>query len=154
MSLPRQGIRARQSGTIIRKKPAARNGPRRSRGVMTHTDNADQPVGLCAEQRVVAGTRVVSLRGQLDYDAKDQLSQALSTQGDVERPRIVADLSGVSFMDSSGINVFVATHQQVSGAGGWVRIAAARQPVLRVLQLVGVDTLIPCHPTVEQALAD
>ncbi|MEU3290095.1 MULTISPECIES: STAS domain-containing protein [Streptomyces] len=121
---------------------------------MTHTDNADQTVRLCAEPRTVDGTCVVSLRGQIDYDAKEQLRQALRTEDAAGQPRIVADLSEVTFMDSSGINVFVATHQQVSQAGGWVRIAAAQEPVLRVLQLVGIDTLIPCHPTLEQALAD
>ncbi|MEV2215056.1 anti-sigma factor antagonist, partial [Streptomyces sp. NPDC050997] len=32
------------------------------------------------------------------------------------------------------------------------RIARAQNPVLRVLQLVGLDQVIPCHPTVEQAI--
>ncbi|MFG3034535.1 STAS domain-containing protein [Streptomyces sp. NPDC048253] len=56
-------------------------------------------------------------------------------------------------MDSSGINVFVATHQAVTGNTGWLRIAAAQTPVLRVLRLVGTDTFITGHPTLEQALA-
>ncbi|MEV6117646.1 STAS domain-containing protein [Streptomyces sp. NPDC052109] len=67
-------------------------------------------------------------------------------------PRILADLSGVTFMDSTGINVLIATHRQASEAQGWLRIAGARPSVLRVLQLVGVDALISCHPTVDQAI--
>jgi anti-anti-sigma factor len=55
-------------------------------------------------------------------------------------------------MDSSGINVFVSAHQAVTATEGWVRIAAAQEPVLRVLELVGVDAIIACHPTLEQAL--
>ncbi|MEU5184677.1 STAS domain-containing protein [Streptomyces longwoodensis] len=120
---------------------------------MTRTDNTAHPA-LCAEQRIVAGTRVVTLRGQLDHDVKDQLSQALSTQQNAGKPRTVADLSEVTFMDSSGLNVFIAAHRQASSVGGWVRIAAAQQAVLRILQLVGIDTLITCHPSVEQALAE
>ncbi|MFJ6530553.1 STAS domain-containing protein [Streptomyces longwoodensis] len=121
---------------------------------MAHTDNADQPARLRAEQRIVDGTRVVSLRGQIDYDVKEVLREALRTEDAAAQPRIVADLSEVTFMDSSGINVFVASHHQASEAGGWVRIAAAQEPVLRVLQLVGIDALIPCRPNLEQALAD
>ncbi|MFI9770273.1 STAS domain-containing protein [Streptomyces sp. NPDC052415] len=102
----------------------------------------------------MSGIRVVSLRGEIDHDVRDVLSEALRVEHDAQRPRIVADLSEVTFMDSSGINGFVATHQQVSAAGGWVRIAAAQESVLRVLQLVGVDDVIPCCPSVEQALAD
>ncbi|GHD54166.1 STAS domain-containing protein [Streptomyces galbus] len=121
---------------------------------MTQIENADQHARLCAEKRTVAGIRVVTLRGQIDFDAKEVLREALHTDDAAEQPRIVADLSDVTFMDSSGINVFVATHQQVSRAGGWVRIAAAQEPVLRVLKLVGIDALIPCRPTLEQALTD
>lgn len=94
----------------------------------------------------------MTLRGEIDHDVRDVLSEALRVEDEAVPPRIVADLSGVTFMDSSGINVFVAAHQQVSGADGWVRIAGAQESVLRVLQLVGVDTLISCHPTTEQAL--
>jgi anti-anti-sigma factor len=64
----------------------------------------------------------------------------------------VVDLSGVTFMDSSGINVLIAAHQSMSAAQGWLRIAGAQESVLRTLQLVGLDQVIGCHPTVEQAL--
>jgi stage II sporulation protein AA (anti-sigma F factor antagonist) len=47
-------------------------------------------------------------------------------------PRIVADLSGVTFMDSSGINVFVAAHRCVSDAQGWLLIAGAQESVVRL----------------------
>ncbi|WP_371573407.1 STAS domain-containing protein [Streptomyces sp. NBC_01314] len=121
---------------------------------MTAIENADRPGRLSVERRVVDGVRVVTVWGEIDHDVKSVLSEALLPEdGAVPPPRIVVDLSGVTFMDSSGINVFVAVHRQVSGARGWLRIAAAQESVLRVLQLVGVDTFIPCHPTTEQALS-
>ena len=120
---------------------------------MTDNQKADRPDRLFVERKVVDGIRVVTVQGEIDHDVKDVLSEALmSEDGTAAPPRIVADLSGVTFMDSSGINVFIAAYQQVSGAQGWLRIADAQEPVLRVLALVGVDALIPCHPTVEQAL--
>jgi stage II sporulation protein AA (anti-sigma F factor antagonist) len=119
---------------------------------VAHIEPADRPERLSVEHRVIEGVRVVTLRGEIDHDVQDVLGRALLVDDLAAPPRIVADLSGVTFMDSSGINVFVATYQQVSDADGWVRIAGAQESVLRVLQLVGVDTLIPCHPTTEQAL--
>ncbi|WP_329253964.1 STAS domain-containing protein [Streptomyces canus] len=120
---------------------------------MTDNQKADRPDQLSVERKVVDGFLVVTVEGEIDHNVKDVLSEALmSEDGTVAPPRIVADLSGVTFMDSSGINVFVAAYQQVDGAQGWLRIAGAQAPVLRVLSLVGVDALIPCHPTVEQAL--
>nr|WP_308122460.1 STAS domain-containing protein [Streptomyces sp. WAC04114] len=119
---------------------------------MAHKERTDRRGRLHAEHREVEGIRVVTLRGEIDHDVQDVLSEALIVDDGAVPPRMVADLSDVTFMDSSGINVFVATHRQVSSADGWVRIAGAQPSVLRVLQLVGVDTLITCHPTTEQAL--
>ncbi|GAA3908147.1 hypothetical protein GCM10023084_70430 [Streptomyces lacrimifluminis] len=120
---------------------------------MADNQKAHQPDRLSVEREVVDGVRVVIVRGEIDHDVKDVLSEALlSADGTVLPQRIVADLSGVTFMDSSGINVLVAAFQQVSAAQGWLRIAGAQESVLRVLTLVGVDTFIPCHPTIEQAM--
>ncbi|MGW0033522.1 STAS domain-containing protein [Streptomyces sp. NPDC003314] len=58
----------------------------------------------------------------------------------------------MSFMDSSGINVFIFAHQHLSDLQGRLCIAAPREAVLRVLSLIGVDSVIPCHPTLEGAL--
>ncbi|MDR6978053.1 stage II sporulation protein AA (anti-sigma F factor antagonist) [Streptomyces sp. 3330] len=120
---------------------------------MTDIERADRPKSLSVEHRVVDGVRVVTVQGEIDHDVKDALGEALLREdGTAPPPRIVADLGGVTFMDSSGINVLLAVHRRVSAAQGWLRVAAAREPVLHVLRLVGVDALLSCHPTVEQAL--
>ena len=55
-------------------------------------------------------------------------------------------LSGVTFMDSSSVNVFIGAYQQVSAIQGWLRIARAQESVQRVLGLVGINIVITCHP--------
>ncbi|MEU7038716.1 STAS domain-containing protein [Streptomyces sp. NPDC046237] len=67
--------------------------------------------------------------------------------------RVVADMSGVTFPDSTGINVLLIVHQQVREAQAWLRIAAPTDNVQRVLTLIGVDAVIPCHPTLEAAMS-
>ncbi|MDX3452041.1 STAS domain-containing protein [Streptomyces sp. ME02-8801-2C] len=101
---------------------------------------------------MVDGVRVVTVEGEIDHHVRELLSAVLlSGYGAAPPSRIVVDLGGVTFMDSTGINIFITTYQAVS-ANGWLRIAAAQQPVLHVMQLVGIDTLIACYPSVEQAL--
>ncbi|MGW2620245.1 STAS domain-containing protein [Streptomyces sp. NPDC001500] len=121
---------------------------------MTDNQQMDRPERLSVRPEVVDGVRVVRVRGEIDHDVTDVLGRALTSEGGAVPPRIVADLSGVTFMDSSGINVLVAAHQRASDAQGWLRIAGAQAPVSRVLQLVGIDVLIPCRSTVEQALRE
>ncbi|MFF0018768.1 STAS domain-containing protein [Streptomyces sp. NPDC005374] len=122
---------------------------------MADISGTGRPERLSIAHSTVDGIRVVTLRGEIDQDVKDSLTTALlSLDGaeDGQVPRVVVDLSDVTFLDSSGINAFVHVHHQVSAARGWLRLAAAQEPVTRVVRLVGLDTVIGCHSTVERAL--
>ncbi len=96
--------------------------------------------------------RVVTLRGDLDHDARERVEEVLTPPSDTTPSRTVVDLSDVGFMDSSGINVLIIAYKAATAAEGWVRVAGAQVPVMRVMKMVGLDAIIPCHPTVEQAL--
>jgi stage II sporulation protein AA (anti-sigma F factor antagonist) len=56
-------------------------------------------------------------------------------------------------MDSTGVNILIHAHQTITAAGGRLRLAAPTQPVKRLLQIVGVDTVMDCNDTLEDALA-
>jgi anti-anti-sigma factor len=118
---------------------------------VTDTHGAARP-GLSIDHTTADGIRVLTLRGEIDHDVTNELTKALLTSDGATRPRTVLDLSDVTFMDSSGINVLIAAHQSMSDAHAWLRIAGAQNSVLRVFELVGLDQVIGCHSTVEQAL--
>lgn len=120
---------------------------------MSDIGNTDGPDRFSAVHRTVDGVRVVTVEGEIDHDVRELLSAVLLSGYGAEPPsRIVVDLGGVTFMDSTGINIFVTAYQAVSATEGWLRIAAAQEPVLHVMQLVGIDAFIACYPSVEQAL--
>ncbi|MDH6697370.1 STAS domain-containing protein [Streptomyces griseoviridis] len=117
---------------------------------MTETPS-QPPSHLSVRRSTVDGVRVVALRGELDHAARVDLGDVLHPPGE-EAPRTVADLSGVTFMDSSGINILIAAHRAAVQSEGWLRVVGAQPSVLRVLELVGLDLVIPCFPTLAQAL--
>ncbi|MFD0068976.1 STAS domain-containing protein [Streptomyces sp. NPDC059944] len=98
------------------------------------------------------GSRVLTLCGEIDADTAPGLREALNIADKETSPRSVLDFSDVTFMDSSGVNVLVAAFHQTRGAGGWIRMAALTEPVQQVIDIVGLDTIIPCYPTLDQAL--
>ncbi|POX57664.1 anti-anti-sigma factor [Streptomyces sp. Ru62] len=101
----------------------------------------------------VDGIRVVTPAGEIDHHTGDTLRQALDASS-TPRPRVVVDLHQVTFIDSSGINIFIAAHRTLGEADGWLRLAAPRESVMRTLNIVGVDTLIDCRETLHQALSN
>lgn len=99
------------------------------------------------------GITVLGLDGEIDHQSVGGLTRALSPAGGAAGHRVVVDLSQVTFMDSSGVNALIAAFHTTQAERGWLRLAGARGAVLRTLQLVGLDTFVPCHPTLEDALA-
>lgn len=94
---------------------------------------------------------VLTLAGEIDLDTSAHVRRALE---DVDAPgaRVVIDLRRVTFMDSSGINVFIAGHRALTEAGGWLRLAVPAESVARTLEIVGIGTLIDICPTLGEAL--
>jgi stage II sporulation protein AA (anti-sigma F factor antagonist) len=113
--------------------------------------DSGRPDRLSAVTTTIDGIRVVTLAGEIDYHTGSRFEQALEITG-AALPRVVIDMGQVTFMDSVGINILIGAHQDAAAAGGWIRLAAPTGPVLRVMQLVGVDSLIDCQPTLRQAL--
>ncbi|MBV2356730.1 STAS domain-containing protein [Streptomyces sp. J2-1] len=118
----------------------------------------NRPGQLSSTDRAVGDARVVALSGEIDHSVREVFLAALlpaptatATGADVQR--IVVDFGGVSFMDSTGINDLLTAHMRAADTGGWLRVAGASAPVRRVLELVGIDTVISCYATVEEALA-
>lgn len=123
---------------------------------MTNSDEAARYEELPIDTTTVDGVRVVTVRGEIDDTFRTSLQEALLPRGaaGAAQPPTVLDLSEVTFMDSSGINTLIAAYQAVTEAGGWIRLAGALQTVMRTLQIVGVDTVIDCRPTLRQALSN
>ena len=96
---------------------------------------------------------VVALGGELDATTVQQFRDELMRQVPAARRRVVVDLSGLRFMDTSAIHVLVSVNNQVMAGGGLLVLAGAQPVVARVLSLAGADEVMPVVGTVADALA-
>ena len=67
--------------------------------------------------------------------------------------RLVLDLAGTDFMDTSGLGALVGCLKSARDAGGDLRIANAGEQVLRILKLTRLDRVIIPYASVEEAFA-
>lgn len=81
------------------------------------------------------------VRGELDLAGADLAREALAAAiGDGEG-QVVVDLTGLSFIDSTGIAILVAA---IAESDGRLRFIPSEAPaVARVLALTGVDARMP-----------
>ena len=97
---------------------------------------------------------VMTVRGHLDVDSAAVLTTTLDQVLDRPQPRIVVDLSGVEFCDSTGLGAFVVGQNRAGTAGGWIRLAAPSEWMSQLLDTVGLSGRIGVYPSVADALSD
>jgi anti-sigma B factor antagonist len=105
---------------------------------------------LSSEQR--GGSVVVAVSGELDLITSRELDEQI-TLARRESSRIVLDLAGVEFMDTSSLAVIVGHWKRLQAAGGSLQLAGARYRYTKTLWITGLADRLPMHDTVEQALA-
>ncbi len=96
---------------------------------------------------------VVSVAGELDLATAPQLADQLTDLLDKGRNRLVFDLSGLSFCDSTGLSVFVRARNSCDETGGLVRLAAPQRAVRRILEVSGLVEVLPTYASVADAVA-
>ena len=79
---------------------------------------------------------------------KDAISEAVKNG----QPRVVLDMEGISFVDSTGLGSVIAALKQIRSSQGDLRLAAPNQQVRVVLELTTLDRVFPYYSTVEEAL--
>lgn len=94
---------------------------------------------------------VLEIRGELDYTSAGTLRERVAATALTPGQRLVLDLAGLTFCDSSGITAFIAARNHAHGAEAGIALAAVPANTLRVLRMVGLDQLFPLHHDIEVA---
>ena len=90
-----------------------------------------------------AGDEVtVELTGEVDISNEAALSAALAEVVGMQPGRIVIDLAGVSYLDSSGVRCLLNVSKHAAAAGSEMVVCRPVGIVLRVLEICGVDALL------------
>lgn len=85
------------------------------------------------------GAHVVSLFGQLDLANAERVRDALVG---VEADTVVVDLSGLRFLDSSGISALLVARKALAKSGCVLELRGAQGVVRRVLEVTGLAHLL------------
>jgi len=96
---------------------------------------------------------VVGLRGELDVAVAVRVVAELSVVAARERD-IIVDLTGLEFIDSSGLAALARVREQARHAGGDLLLAAPQQQVLRLLTLTRLTDVFSIHASVDEAASD
>jgi anti-sigma B factor antagonist len=93
---------------------------------------------------------VVTLTGEVDLHTAPALEQALEGVVGLGGSSVAVDLAGVTFIDSTTLEVLLRYHERFGGLGGGLVIVTDDRRVLRTFQITGLDRVL----TIEHRLTD
>jgi anti-sigma B factor antagonist len=96
---------------------------------------------------------LVEARGELDIATTPALRERLEKALDEGHTRIVVDLSEVSFIDSVGLASIVNARHRMEPDGRMAIVADPSSYATLIIEVSGVDALLPVLPTRDQAVA-
>ena len=109
---------------------------------------------LQAETETVApGVQLIRISGDLDIDTCVAASELIRAEIAPPAGVVLLDLSAVTFCSSSGLRVLIQASKHAAEAGVELRIIGAGRPVLRPLQVTGLDRHLRIFSTTADALA-
>jgi anti-sigma B factor antagonist len=97
---------------------------------------------------------LLTVRGELDTLTAPELDAALRELVSGSSGGLVVDLSGVTFLASSGLAVLIQAAQRAEDSGRRLHLVVASRAVLRPLEVTGSDQLFTLHRDLDAALAD
>jgi anti-sigma B factor antagonist len=81
---------------------------------------------------------VLALHGELDLGSAPALAQALAEIENSSLRGLVIDLSGLEFMDSTGLALIVGAHRDARESGRRLRFRRGSRQVQRLLEMTGI----------------
>jgi anti-sigma B factor antagonist len=85
----------------------------------------------------------IALTGELDIGTVDRVEQALAEAESGDAASIVLDLSGLTFMDSTGVRLALAAAARARQDSDRLRFVRGGPAVQRVFELSGVADTLP-----------
>jgi anti-sigma B factor antagonist len=98
-------------------------------------------------------SNVLPLEGEIDLHVSPRIAAALAAMIEQKPPRLVVDLSAVTYIDSSGLAVLIEGMQNVEAYGGKFILAALRENVRPIFEIARLDQVFIIFPHVDAALA-
>ena len=110
-------------------------------------------MSLKVETRQLDGVTVVSCHGRIilgeeSAGMRETLKRALTSSR-----QLVLDLSGVSYIDSSGLGTLVGVYSSARAAGADIKLAGLNQRLRDLLQITKLVTVFEVYDTVQEAVA-
>ena len=106
-----------------------------------------------SDEQAGADTRVIAVSGEIHVTTAPEFSTRLNDAIADGARGVVIDMSGVEFIDSTGLSVLLNGLRRVTRADGKLALVVTNPTVLRLFEITKLDTTFDIQSSREAALA-
>src|SRR5436190_12569874 len=110
------------------------------------------PLRLDYEVQRIQDLPVLCVSGEIDIYTAPLFKQAVVNLVAEGNKDVVIDLSGVTFMDSSGFGTLLGATRRLRPTGGGLHLAGPNSTIQRMLRLTRLDSIMRIYETTEEAV--
>jgi anti-sigma B factor antagonist len=113
----------------------------------------DAPNFDLSEEALDEKTVQLRVRGEIHASTAPEFSERLNDAIATGKTGVILDLTGVEFIDSTGLSVLLNGLRRVTRARGTMILACANPTVLRLFEITKLDSTFEILPTCDEAIA-
>ena len=100
----------------------------------------------------IDGVIVLGISGKINTETSEDLLKELATRIDHGARHLLLDLSGVEYVNSSGLRVLLTVAKRMNDLSGKMVLAGVTELICRILNVSGCTSHIEVYPSREEAL--
>jgi len=105
------------------------------------------------DQEIDATTHVIELGGEVDLYTAPEFKERMVKVIEDGKTRLVVDLSGATFIDSTTLGVLVGGVKRLRPSGGSLALVCNNPNIQKIFEITGLDRVFTIHETRADALS-
>ena len=103
-------------------------------------------------KRSEENVEIIDLKGEIDISVSNRIREAIRPLIDQRKERLLINLEGVTYIDSSGLGVLVESLQEMKKYGGRIKLVKLNPDIRKVFEVTRLDTFFEICQEEREAL--
>ena len=108
-------------------------------------------MNLTMSTDTVGSHRVLDVHGEVDVYTAPAVRERVQSLLDTVNTSLIVDLTGIDFIDSTGLGVLVSGQNRAKELGGELRLVCSQERVLKLFRITGLDGVFAIFATRAEA---
>jgi anti-sigma B factor antagonist len=113
----------------------------------------ESPQFELSDESIDESTHLIAVRGEVHVSTAPEFSERLNEAIAGGKTGVVIDMTGVDFIDSTGLSVLLNALRRVTRNQGALALAVSNPTVLRLFEITRLDSTFDIAPTRDEAVS-